>query len=67
MEFEMLTFENVHALYEMFIEEDTYFVNILGLDSIHERGLWLHVEKKESYLKIIDKKKWFLAKIKYGI
>lgn len=37
-----------------------------GLSCIHNQECWYNSQNKVSYLTIVDKKKWFLAKIKYG-
>ena len=67
MESEMLSLEYAKRIHSAFFYENIDFIHRLGLTSIHEYGFWLHNLKKESYLKIVDEKKWFLAKIKYGI
>ena len=63
----MLSLEDAKRVYNKFSFENSDFIHSLGLTSTHIYGWWLHTIEKDSYLEIVDKKKWLLAKIKYGI
>lgn len=49
-----------HVKLEVFLKE-------CGLISISEKDIFHFILKEVPFLKLIDKQKWFLAKIKYGI
>ena len=40
---------------------------ILGLKSIHPEESWMNSTKGKSFLCVVDRKKWLISKIKYGI
>ena len=70
----MLTYEEAHKVYEWYCtvaEGDHKAKKILrsvGLISVHESGIILCFrDPNTSLLKVVDEKRWFLAKIKYGI
>lgn len=68
----MLTYEEAHKVYEWYCtvsEGDHQAKEILrsvGLISVHDDEIIL-CYNFTSFLKVIDKKRFFLAKIKYGI
>jgi hypothetical protein len=66
MNSEIISFTEAEKLYYLFVSEGPNILNILGLISINGHW-WIDFDKKESYLKVIDKHKWMLTKINYGI
>lgn len=70
----MLTYEEAHKVYEWYCtvsEGDHQAKEILqsvGLISVHDDEIILCYRcPNTSFLKVVDKKKFFLNKIKYGI
>ena len=69
----MLSFEeanNLSIIYDELHPEQRNNTDIpldFGLVSIEENGHWVDIHPNKSCLKIIDKQKWMLTKIKYGI
>jgi hypothetical protein len=66
-----LSFEEAERLDELdtkkvFPVDFKKLLPLLGLRTI-DPPFWYDRYKKESYLRIVDEKKWLLAKIKYGI
>lgn len=49
------------------LEDLKLFLSEFGIDTSHKYNCFYNHNSKVSYLFILDLKKWFLAKIKYGI